>query len=42
MLYNILMFGDWQWNSRRTDAQSAGLRQWLNRVSEKKASLAIV
>jgi NAD-dependent SIR2 family protein deacetylase len=39
---NILMFGDWQWNPRRTDEQSARLRQWLNRVSEKKASLAIV
>jgi NAD-dependent SIR2 family protein deacetylase len=39
---NILMFGDRQWNSRRTDAQSAGLRQWLNRVAERKASLAVV
>ncbi|MHC1727297.1 MAG: NAD-dependent deacetylase [Syntrophobacteraceae bacterium] len=39
---NILMFGDWQWISRRTDGQSAGLRQWLTRVSENRASLAIV
>lgn len=39
---NILMFGDWQWNSRRTDEQSARLRQWLNRASEKRESLAIV
>ena len=39
---NILMFGDWQWNPRRTDGQSAALRQWLNRVSENKASLAVV
>jgi NAD-dependent SIR2 family protein deacetylase len=39
---NILMFGDWQWNSRRTDAQSAGLRQWLNRVSEKGWSFAVI
>jgi NAD-dependent SIR2 family protein deacetylase len=39
---NILMFGDWQWNSRRTDGQSARLRQWLNHVSEKRASFAIV
>jgi len=36
------MFGDWQWNPRRTDGQSAALRQWLNRVSENKASLAVV
>jgi len=39
---NILMFGDRQWNSRRTDAQSAGLRQWLNRVSEKGWSFAVI
>ena len=39
---NILMFGDWQWNSRRTDGQSAGLRQWLNRVSQERANVAIV
>jgi len=39
---NILMFGDWQWNSRRTDGQSTGLRLWLNGVSEKNARLAIV
>ncbi len=39
---NILMFGDWQWNSRRTDGQSAGLRRWLGEVSQKRVDLAIV
>lgn len=39
---NILMFGDWQWNSRRTDGQSAGFRQWLNGVSDRNARLVIV
>lgn len=39
---NILMFGDWQWNSLRTDEQSARLRRWLNQVSDRNANLAIV
>ncbi|MFZ5438361.1 MAG: SIR2 family NAD-dependent protein deacylase [Myxococcota bacterium] len=26
---NILMFGDWQWSSERTDAQHARLERWL-------------
>lgn len=36
------MFGDWQWNSKRTDAQSIRLRRWLNGLSEKGAWLAII
>lgn len=39
---NILMFGDWHWNSRRTDMQSTGMRQWLNRVHEQKTRLVVV
>jgi NAD-dependent SIR2 family protein deacetylase len=26
---NILMFGDWEWNSRRTDAQEGRFERWL-------------
>lgn len=26
---NILMFGDWEWNSRRTDAQQGRFERWL-------------
>ena len=39
---NILMFGDWTWNSRRTDEQSAGLHLWLKRLSTGGLRLAIV
>jgi len=27
---NILMFGDWYWNSRRTDAQQARFDHWFD------------
>ncbi len=39
---NILMFGDWMWESRRTDAQSVRLQAWLATLEEEGASLAIV
>ena len=39
---NILMFGDWNWISHRTDNQGARLSSWLNEVSAKKMKLAIV
>ncbi len=39
---NILMFGDWDWISHRTDSQGARLSSWLNEVSAKKMKLAIV
>lgn len=29
---NILMFGDWGWNSRRTEAQERRYREWLAEV----------
>lgn len=29
---NILMFGDWHWNSSRTDLQHDGLMAWLDKV----------
>ncbi len=28
---NILMFGDWDWNHARTNAQEAALKRWLGR-----------
>ena len=39
---NILMFGDWQWESRRTDAQSQRLQQWLAHLEGRHATLAVV
>jgi NAD-dependent SIR2 family protein deacetylase len=39
---NILMFGDWQWESSRTDAQSRRLQQWLDMLEKRVAKLAIV
>ena len=39
---NILMFGDWQWESSRTDAQSRRLQQWLSKLEDTGARLAIV
>ena len=39
---NILMFGDWEWESRRTDAQSQRLQQWLAMAEDAGAKLAIV
>lgn len=29
---NILMFGDWNWNSQRTDAQEERLGEWLQEI----------
>jgi NAD-dependent SIR2 family protein deacetylase len=31
---NILMFGDWGWNSQRTDIQSHRLQSWLDSASK--------
>ena len=39
---NILMFGDWSWNARRTDHQSDRLVSWLQEVSVENLSVAIV
>jgi len=39
---NILMFGDWQWESHRTDAQSQRLQQWLADLEASDATLAVV
>lgn len=39
---NILMFGDWGWNSDRTDMQSMRLQRWLDGISENRYKLAII
>ena len=39
---NILMFGDWEWESKRTDAQQARLRSWLSELERNDAELAVV
>ncbi len=39
---NILMFGDWNWISSRTDAQSQRFNKWLQGLSKEKMRLLIV
>lgn len=39
---NILMFGDWSWNSERTRAQGERMRNWLASISEAGRSFGIV
>ncbi len=39
---NILMFGDWSWNAKRTELQSGGLVRWLREMSGKRLHIAIV
>lgn len=38
---NILMFGDWEWDAARTDAQMKFLRMWLDAL-DKVARLVVV
>ncbi len=39
---NILMFGDYEWESTRTDEQSQRLNVWLEKLKREGAKLAIV
>ena len=39
---NILMFGDWGWNYNRTDAQRDRLTEWMGKLREEGAKLAII
>lgn len=39
---NILMFGDWNWISERTDIQSHRLQNWLDSVKENDYKLVIL
>ena len=39
---NILMFGDWSWNSGRSQQQGERLAQWLSSIVERRMRLVIV
>jgi NAD-dependent SIR2 family protein deacetylase len=39
---NILMFGDSAWQSERSDAQHARLKQWVQVLEKKSARLAVI
>ncbi len=39
---NILMFGDWNWLSQRTDVQQQRLTSWLNDIRRKNDKLAVI
>jgi NAD-dependent SIR2 family protein deacetylase len=39
---NVLMFGDYAWLSDRTQAQEGRLAEWLQRLKQTRASLAVV
>lgn len=39
---NILMFGDWNWNSKRTDLQENDFYDWLRYLQIQKAKVCIV
>lgn len=39
---NILMFGDYSWNSDRTDEQSKKLSNWLQNIYQNKLKLTII
>lgn len=39
---NILMFGDWSWNSQRSDGQRVSQSAWLQSVDDALASVAII
>ncbi len=39
---NILMFGDWEWISHRTDTQSQRLQKWLDNLKMKNSRIAVL
>jgi NAD-dependent SIR2 family protein deacetylase len=39
---NILMFGDWYWNSRRTDVQQAYFDQWFDQILKNLHKVVII
>jgi len=39
---NILMFGDWDWNSKRSDEQEARFHKWFNQIKIDDKKLAII
>ncbi len=39
---NILMFGDWYWNSERADIQQLAMQNWFHELREAKAKIAVL
>ena len=39
---NILMFGDWYWNSRRTDAQQIRFDHWFDQILKNSHKVVII
>ena len=39
---NILMFGDWYWESSRSDAQTLRFSSWIETLKHKRSSVAII
>ena len=39
---NVLMFGDWSWIGRRTEAQQRRFEEWLNGLARASAKLAVI
>ena len=39
---NILMFGDWDWNPSRANAQNTRFNNWLRSVKKKRQKLSIL
>jgi NAD-dependent SIR2 family protein deacetylase len=39
---NILMFGDWGWNSYRTGEQEKRLSQWLEKLKNNRSKLVVI
>jgi len=39
---NILMFGDWGWESNRSDNQGAFLTEWISKLSKNNAKVVVI
>ncbi len=39
---NILMFGDWEWNSKRTEIQGENFSKWFSSIKRENQQLAII
>ncbi len=39
---NILMFGDWSWNDKRSNAQEQRYRKWIKQIERSNQKLAII
>ena len=39
---NILMFGDWSWNERRSNTQEQRYKKWIKQIERLNQKLAII